>query len=138
MTAAKYLTPLQAARQELGWEGSDRAVDERFKRIVFKKERKLGRQIFLRWGNKNSGIRYRITKPLMRKHMAELYDETDRALLHVREQTGKLARDYIALKVELLGRQEALADSDARLNTRLDDIEKRFDALERRLRAPTK
>jgi len=118
MSGERYMTPLQAARS-LGWEGSSRDAMRRFKDAVFAKERQLRRQIFIRKGSTGRGVRYLITRPLMRKWLAELFDDTDRMLASVRKAHEEIDKRLTRSTL----REDALLEAYQRLEARVRALE---------------
>jgi hypothetical protein len=89
----RYLTPDEAA-QLLGWEGARR--DEKLLRIMFAKERKLGRDIMVRRGGAGRGTRYGLTEAMLHRYCSELFLAThDELLSEVRHQLGTINKSAV-------------------------------------------
>lgn len=96
----RYLTPDQAAAL-LGWEGGDRA--KRLLRVMFAKERALGRVIMMRRGGSGRGARYGLTEPMLHRFCSELFLVTqDELLSEVRHQLGSINRSVADKVLELV------------------------------------
>ncbi len=96
----RYLTPDQAA-ELLGWEGRRRS--ERLLRVMFAKERALGRTIMHRQGGAGRGTRYGLTEPMLHRYCAELFLVTQDELLgEVRHQLGAINRSVADKVLELV------------------------------------
>jgi hypothetical protein len=102
----RYLTPDKAAAL-LGWEGRKRGY--KLRRILFAKEREVGKLLMVRLGGTGAGTRYGITEAQLRRHCPELFAAShDELLAEVRHQLkaidSKVADRIVALVVpELRG-----------------------------------
>jgi hypothetical protein len=116
----RYLTPDEAAAL-LGWEGARR--DERLLRIMFAKERKLGRDIMVRRGGAGRGTRYGLTEAMLHRHCPELFLVThDELLSEVRHQLGAINKGVADRVLAIIVPE--LKGIEARFERRLRELER--------------
>lgn len=89
MTANPPLTLAQAAAL-VGMKGKPRNRARRLKRVILAKEAKINREIMLRTGGDDEGMRYTVTRWSLQRFMPELFDRRDELVERLESEIATL------------------------------------------------
>jgi hypothetical protein len=131
----EYLTLDQAA-ELLGWVGAKRW--ERLLRVMFAKERLLGKTIMVRTGGSRQGTRYKLSEPMLQRYCPELFIATqDELVSDVRRHLSAIDGRVQAIIDERTAPEfEELRRADRTISKELARLGKHVEAIEKRIPAP--